>query len=147
MREIVSPIGNPDRKWVFVDNFYLSIRGSGLDSSLFSTRTKDKYWIGHTDVYFLDDSQGKLNDDNMVVCHAFKVFGKELAMQNWGFFSELESSGGQQAVCLGGRWFLMEKGDELEMNSREKVAPFKEITLAIHNKDGIMAQAFKRPPG
>lgn len=144
MREIISPIGNPDRKWAPIDSFHLSLRGRGDKTNLLSTRTKDKFWVGTVEVFYLDDKSGKFNDAHIMFCHVFKIFGKEAGMQNWGFLDEIESNGGRTAVFSAGKWFLQEEGEALEFTSKQLVAPFKEIVVALHTKEGVTSQVFKR---
>jgi len=78
-----------------------------------------------------------------VLCNVLSVFGKEAALQEWGFEEDFKNNTNLRAVCFGGRWFLIEKEDVIEVITPSQV-PFQEISLALHNKDGVMVQAYKR---
>lgn len=144
MREIASPIGNPDRKWVRVDTYHLSINTSGPECRLSSTKIKDKSWIGKTYAYFIDDPNGKLDNDKIVVCYVFRLFGRFPVLQHWGFLWEVGTGKEQQAVCLGGKWFLVEKDDQLEIDAKGQTSPFKEITITLRGANEVKSETFKR---
>lgn len=155
MREITSPFGNPERKWAFVDSYHLRVRVSGSDCHLESTKIKDGGWIGTTEVYVLDRSEEESEGESLIVtpktpgtivCHVFKLFGDQPAIQHWGFAEDVGSEQEQEAVCFDGKWFLLEGDDRFELDIQQKIGPFKGITLTVRSKSDVKSQTYKRPP-
>lgn len=146
MLETTSPIDNPDRKWKLLDLSYFSFRVQGINKLLRINKIKDRFWVGDMEYYHLDAPKETLLGSDLIVCYVFKAFGREAAIQNWGFYDEMEGGGGKQAVRFNGKWFLMEKDEMLEINTVELVPPFTAIRLSLHNSNGIMTSVYKKPP-
>lgn len=146
MQRIISPIDDPDRKWNFINLSRLSVVIRGREQVLRTTKVKDKFWVGDIEFYHLDAPPEVLLGPNLVVCWVFKAFGQEAGIQNWGFNDEMENGGGRQAVCFDGKWFLMEKGEILEIIPKEQASPFTAVRLTLYSDYGIMVQEYKRPP-
>ncbi len=80
MREIISPIGNPDRKWNKIATFHLSVRIRGSKRELTATKVKDKFWAGSVECYQLEQ-KSVASPVCKVLCNVLSVFGKEAALQ------------------------------------------------------------------
>lgn len=138
MREIVPPLQNPKWHWIRGLTRYQHLRETeqGLQST--TDRRKDKNsWIADVEVFFLGNTGNQLlsKQGNEIVCYSFRFFGREPVVQTWGFIDDIAEKKAQLAVCFDGKWFLIEKADELTSDAGDE-PPFDSITLSVKSRQG-----------
>ncbi len=146
MQEIISPIGNPAKKWVLLNSYQLAARFTGKSVRIWPTKVRHPhYWIGAVEGYYLDADILTLKSDKLITCRIIKIFGRDVAMQDWGFEEDAVPGKLQRAVYVAGKWFLMDEGEAVEIIVPDH-PPYKEISVVLHHKGGQMTQIYKKPP-
>ncbi len=135
MREIISPIKNPNWRWTRGPTFYQNMRiEDDVATPIVEKRKAKDYWIADVETYALD-APGKFQGDARIVCYSYRFFGGEPAIQTWGFVSDMEQKNGQMALCFDGKWFLLERADEITVEFTDS-SPFDQVTISVKSRQG-----------